>query len=98
MFASNYRLQVSWSIQMLPKARFHYLSGNRERAMRGELRNCAYETALIAQDAETCLHTKPTATSDWRTAKLSAFAANESPTGSLFKAYLTLILLTWKIW
>jgi len=64
----------------------------------GALCNCGYETGLIAQDAETCLEIKLTATSDWRAAKLSAFAANESPAGSLFKAYLTLILLTWKIW
>ena len=73
---------------MLSKAHFHYLRGHRERAMRGTLRNCGYETPWIAQDAETCLENKSTATSDWPPAKLFAFAANESPAGSLFKAYL----------
>jgi hypothetical protein len=37
--------------------------------MKGALRHCGYETAGIAQDAETCLEIKPTATGDWHTAK-----------------------------
>jgi len=38
---------------MLPKANFHCLRGNKERAISGALRNGGYETAGIAQDAET---------------------------------------------
>ena len=64
MLASYYRLQFSWSIRMLPKAHFHYLRGNKQRALQGALRNCGYETAGIAQDAETYLEIKRAATSD----------------------------------
>jgi hypothetical protein len=69
MFASNFRLQFSWSFRMLPKAHFHYLRGSKQRATRVALHNCGYETAGIAQDAEICLEIKPTATSDWHIAK-----------------------------
>jgi hypothetical protein len=40
------------------------LRGNKERTTRSALRNCGYETAWIAQDAETCLEIKPTASSE----------------------------------
>ena len=58
----------SSSIWMLPKAHFHYLRVNKQRAMCGVLRNCGYETAGIAQDAEMCVEIKPTATGGWHTA------------------------------
>jgi hypothetical protein len=58
---------------MLQKAHFRYLRGNKQRAMQGALHNCGYETAGIAQDAETCLQIKPTATSDWHIADYLPF-------------------------
>jgi hypothetical protein len=50
------------------------------------LHNCGYETAGVAQDAETCLEIKSTATSDWHIAEYLPFQHLESPAGTLLKA------------
>jgi hypothetical protein len=55
----------------------------RSELCRIALHNCGYETASIAQDAETCLQIKPTATSEWHNEQISVVAANESPALSL---------------
>jgi hypothetical protein len=44
-YEKRLHVQFCWSIRMLPKANFHCVRGNKERAIIGALRNGGYETA-----------------------------------------------------